>query len=245
MSRSRKEAGRERGARESLAQMLPLWSPEIKFVLLDMDGTLLDKYFDDYFWEHLVPEKYSEKYGITFGRAKDELLLKYRRHEGTLNWTDIDFWSRELDLDIPALKEQIKHLIEVHPHVEDFLGMLRRHRKKVFIVTNAHFKVLDLKLRKTNIGRYFDACITSFEMGYPKEDIRFWKNAKERLGFEEGRTLFIDDTEEILKTARGFGIRYVAFKARATSKKPPKASEEFLTITDFNELCHDIHLKVK
>jgi len=34
---------------------------DIKFVLLDMDGTLLDRYFDDYFWEHLVPEKYAEK----------------------------------------------------------------------------------------------------------------------------------------------------------------------------------------
>jgi FMN phosphatase YigB (HAD superfamily) len=30
---------------------------EIKYVLLDMDGTLLDKYFDDYFWEHLLPER--------------------------------------------------------------------------------------------------------------------------------------------------------------------------------------------
>lgn len=240
MSRSRKEAGgKGQGAKASLAQIVPLWGPEIKYVLLDMDGTLLDKYFDDFFWEHLVPEKYAEKYGITFGRAKEELLKKYKHHEGTLNWTDIDFWSAELDLDIPALKEQIKHLIEVHPHVEDFLVMLKRHRKKVFIVTNAHFKVLDLKLKKTNIGRYFDACITSFEMGHPKEDIRFWEKARERLGFEEARTLFIDDTEEILKTARSFGIRYVAFKARATSKKPPKTSKEFLTITDFNELCHE------
>ena len=46
---------------------------DIKFVLLDMDGTLLDKYFDDFFWEHLVPEKYAEKHTITFGKAKEEL----------------------------------------------------------------------------------------------------------------------------------------------------------------------------
>ena len=78
---------------------------DIKYVLLDMDGTLLDKYFDDYFWEHLVPEKYAEKHNISFGRAKEELLTKYNAHEGTLNWTDIDFWSSELRLDIPALKK--------------------------------------------------------------------------------------------------------------------------------------------
>ncbi len=223
--------------KNSLLSQIPLWGPEIKSVLLDMDGTLLDKYFDDYFWEHLVPEKYSEKHGMTFGKAKEELMTKYKHHEGTLNWTDIDFWSRELHLDIPALKEQIRHLIEVHPHVEDFLGTLRRHKKIVFLVTNAHFKVLDLKMKKTNIGKYFDSCITSFEMGYPKEDIRFWQKAENRLGFDKDRTLFIDDTEEILRTARKFGIRYIAFKAMATSKKSPKASKDFPTITDFNELC--------
>ena len=233
------QGGKGRRTNTSFSRIAPLWGPEIKYVLLDMDGTLLDKYFDDFFWEHLVPEKYAEKFGISFGKAKDELMKKYKHHEGTLNWTDIDFWSQELALDIPALKEQIKHLIEVHPHVEDFLRMLKRHRKKVFIVTNAHFKVLDLKLRKTDIGKYFDACITSFEMGYPKEDLRFWERAKERLGFAPERTLFVDDTEEILKTACAFGIRYIAFKARATSKKTPKASKEFPTIMDFKELCHE------
>jgi FMN phosphatase YigB (HAD superfamily) len=133
-----------------LRSVIPM--QEIRYVLLDMDGTLLDKYFDDYFWEHLLPEKFAEKKNISFGRAKEELLEKYRAHEGTLNWTDIDFWSREVQIDIPALKEQIKHLIEVHPHVEDFLKMLKRRRKKVFLVTNAHYKVLDIKLKKTEIG---------------------------------------------------------------------------------------------
>ncbi|GAB4420795.1 MAG: HAD-IA family hydrolase [Thermodesulfovibrionales bacterium] len=216
--------------------LIPLAGTDIKYVLLDMDGTLLDKYFDDYFWEHLVPEKYAERHGITFGRAKDELMKKYKHHEGTLNWTDIDFWSKELDLDIPALKEQIKHLIEVHPHVEDFLKILKRHKKRVFLLTNAHFKVLDLKMKKTNIGRYFDACITSFDMGYPKEDIKFWQKAEERLGFDREKTLFIDDTEEILRTARRFGIRYILYKARANSKERHRPSKEFPTIVDFKEL---------
>ena len=56
----------------NLKDKIPL--NEIKYVLLDMDGTLLDKYFDDYFWEHLVPEKYAEKNYITFGKAKEELF---------------------------------------------------------------------------------------------------------------------------------------------------------------------------
>jgi 5'-nucleotidase len=209
---------------------------DIDFVLLDMDGTLLDKYFDDYFWEHLVPEKYAEKHNITFGKAKEELMKKYKVHEGTLNWTDLDFWSTELSLDIPALKEQIRHLIEVHPHVEDFLRMLHKKKKKAFLVTNAHYKSIDLKFRKTLIGKHFDAVLSSFDAGYPKEDLRFWKEAEKRLQFDKGKTLFVDDTEEILKTAKEYGIRYILYKARSNSKTEPKKSNDFLHIMDFDEL---------
>ena len=209
---------------------------DIDFVLLDMDGTLLDKYFDDYFWEHLVPEKYSEKHNVTFGKAKEELMKKYKVHEGTLNWTDLDFWSTELSLDIPALKEQIRHLIEVHPHVEDFLRMLQKKKKKAFLVTNAHYKSIELKFRKTRIGKHFDAVLSSFDAGYPKEDLRFWKEAEKRLHFDKGKTLFVDDTEEILKTAKEYGIRYVLYKARSNSKTEPKKSNDFQHIMDFDEL---------
>lgn len=218
----------------SLQSLIPL--EEIKYVLLDMDGTLLDKYFDDFFWEHLLPGKYAEKKRITFGRAKEELLKKYQAHEGTLNWTDIDFWSREVEIDIPALKEQIRHLIEVHPHVEDFLKMLRRRRKKVFLVTNAHYKVLDIKLKKTEIGKYFDAALTSFEIGYPKEMVLFWEKAEKVLGFEKDRSLFIDDTVAVLKTAREYGIKYILHKTLASSKAEKSGDRGFLTLEDFRDL---------
>jgi putative hydrolase of the HAD superfamily len=212
---------------------------DIRYVLLDMDGTLLDRYFDDYFWEHLVPERYAEKHNITFGKAREELMKKYKIHEGTLNWTDLDFWSKELDLDIPALKEQIKHLIEVHPHVEDFLKMLRRQGKKVFLVTNAHYKAIELKLKKTRIGRYFDSVLSSFDAGHPKESHEFWKEVERRLGFVKDRTLFIDDTEEVLKTAKKYGIKYILYKARANSKVKPKKTNKFLQISDFRELIKE------
>jgi len=214
--------------------MIPL--KEINCVMLDMDGTLLDKYFDDYFWEHLVPEKYAERHRITFGRAKEELLSKYRAHEGTLNWTDIDFWSEELNLDIPSLKEQIQHLIEVHPNVETFLKRVRQEGKEIFLVTNAHYKVLDLKLKKTKIGKYFDKCITSAEIGYPKEMVAFWQKLEETIHFDKEKTLFIDDTSEVLKTAKAYGIRYLLLKTRASSRKEETPGSDFPVLSDFSEL---------
>jgi putative hydrolase of the HAD superfamily len=217
-----------------LQTIIPL--KEIRCVLLDMDGTLLDKYFDDFFWQHLLPEKYAEKNNITFGRAKEELFKKYKAHEATLNWTDIDFWSKEVDIDVPALKEQIKHLIEVHPRVEDFLKMLKLHKKKIFLVTNAHYKVLDIKLKKTQIGKFFNAAVTSFEIGYPKEHLEFWKKLQKKLGFEKDKTLFIDDTVEVLKTAKRFGIKYILHKANASSKSKTEITSEFPVVNDYGEL---------
>ncbi|UCF86633.1 MAG: GMP/IMP nucleotidase [Nitrospiraceae bacterium] len=212
---------------------------EIKYILLDMDGTLLDLYFDDYFWGHLVPEKYAEKHDITFGAAQEYLVRTYRRHEKTLNWCDLDFWSRELHLDIPALTEQVKHLVEVHPHVIDFLKMLRRRKKKIFLVTNAHYKSINVKFRKTQIGKYFDSVLSSFDTGHPKESVEFWQSAEKRLRFEKEKTLFIDDTEDVLKTAQGFGIKYLLFKAVANSKVEPSKSHAFTVISDFRELMQE------
>jgi putative hydrolase of the HAD superfamily len=222
---------------QKMPRTIPL--KDIKFVLLDMDGTLLDLYFDDYFWGHLVPEKYAEKHNITFGAAKDLLFKIYRSHEKTLKWTDIDFWSKELHLDIQALTEQIKHLIEVHPHVIDFLKMLRKYKKKVFLVTNAHYKAVNIKLKKTQIGKYFDSVLCSFDVGCPKESIEFWHRTEKLLKFDKEKTLFIDDTEDVLRTAKEYGIRYLLFKARANSKLEPRKSNEFLVITDFRELMQE------
>jgi putative hydrolase of the HAD superfamily len=216
---------------------------ELEHVLLDMDGTLLDRYFDDYFWDHLVPEKYAEKYNITFGKAKEELFKRYKAHEGTLNWTDIDFWSKELGLDILALKEQIRHLIEVHPHVEEFLKFLRGQKIKTFIVTNAHYKVLDMKMKKTDLGKYLTGAITSFEIGFPKERIEFWQRVEKRIGFQKEKTMLIDDTLEILRTAKEYGIKYLIYKAKSNSRIKPLHSSEFKTILDFSELISKCPLK--
>ena len=209
---------------------------DIKYVLLDMDGTLLDLYFDDYFWGHLVPEKYADKHNISFGAAREYLFKTYKSQERTLNWCDIDYWSRELDLDIPALKEQIRHLIEVHPHVIDFLKLMRKKKKKLYLLTNAHYKTIKIKFNKTQIGKYFDDILSSFNVGYPKEFIEFWERAEKRLGFEREHSLFIDDTEDVLITAREFGIKYLIFKAKASSRAEPKKTNQFPIIHDFREL---------
>jgi HAD superfamily hydrolase (TIGR01509 family) len=209
---------------------------DVTWVLLDMDGTLLDKHFDDYFWETLVPEEYARRQQMDLALARDLVFARYQSEEGTLNWTDIDFWSRELDLDIPALKEGIRHLIEVHPDTEDFLKFLRLKEKQVALVTNAHYKTLSLKMNHTGLLGYFDEVVSSFDLGSPKEEVRFWEILHDRLHFDGRHALLVDDNAEALAAARNFGIKYPYFKAKSSSRQDAADHPDFPSIESFHEL---------
>ena len=213
----------------------PLWE-NIDTILLDMDGTLLDKHFDDYFWEHYVPEIFAEKNDLTPLEARKELLARYKSIEGTLAWTDLDYWSEKLDLDIPAMKLKINHLIQVHPYVIDFLQYCKKLDKEVHLVTNAHSKTLDIKMRKTDIGSYFDRIVCSQDIGLPKEDPNFWDRLGALLGFDKQRTLLADDNENVLQAAQTYGMEVLIFVARPSSREDVLYSEKFPSIVYFKEL---------
>ena len=207
----------------------------IEFVLLDMDGTLLDKGFDDYFWETYVPKVYAEKYDISREDAHKVLMEKYKSQEGNLNWFDLDYWSEALGLDIVQLKEQISSLIRIHPDVPDFLEFLKKGNRKGFLVTNAHPKTIKLKLNKTGLGPYFTAVLSAFDVGVPKHSGRFWEKAGERLGFIRDKALFIDDEEVALEAASKYGIRYLLHKVNPGFREV-SSSNKFIQIAFFKEL---------
>ncbi|MCM2357288.1 MAG: GMP/IMP nucleotidase [Geobacteraceae bacterium] len=209
---------------------------DIDTVLLDMDGTLLDRHFDDHFWLEHVPRRYSGKYGVPLDQAKELLYGLFRSQENTLNWTDLDYWSERLGLDIPLLKREIDHLIAVHPFVVDFLLFAKRHSKGVYLVTNAHGKTLDLKMGKTRLGPYFDGIVSAHDLGLPKEDVRFWGKLREKVPFEPARTLLGEDSETNLATAAAYGIGYLVYVSRFSSTVTPQASARFASIHYFSQL---------
>jgi len=215
------------------------WS-EIQFVLLDMDGTLLDKSFDDYFWTEHVPQKFSEKNRIGLDEAKHLLYAGYRAQERTLRWTDVDYWSDQLGLDIVALKESVRDQVRVHAGVVSFLQFLRRQDRKVLLATNAHPKTVQIKLEQTALLPYFDKILCSSDIGAPKEEEAFWVGAQRAVGFETARSLFVDDNEEVLLAARAFGIRFLLFKSHASSQENEGRSGHFPSLKSFVEITPDL-----
>jgi putative hydrolase of the HAD superfamily len=209
---------------------------QIDTVFLDMDGTLLDLHFDNHFWLEHVPRRYAEARGLEIEAARKQLLSRYKDIEGTLEWYCIDHWSRELGLDIALLKEEVDHLIAVHPHVVDFLDRLRELGKRTVLVTNAHQKSLALKLDRTRLRGYLDAVVCSHDFGLPKEDPAFWDRLNQAEPFTRERTLFVDDSPSVLASARRHGIRWLLRVLRPDSKGEVREAEGYDAIHDFSEL---------
>lgn len=217
--------------------MLP-WST-IDTVLLDMDGTLLDLHFDNYFWQDYIVQRYADIHGLSLDEAGRRVLPRIRELAGTLNWYCLDFWSRELELDVVRLKREIDHLIAIHPYAEDFLHRMQG-RKSLILVTNAHRGSLDLKLERTGIERYFDAVVSSHDYRRAKEEPAFWQTLRDRLDFDPARTLLVEDNVRILDTARRFGIAHLLAITRPDSRAAPKSVDGYPAIEHFGELLADM-----
>ncbi|HVG02081.1 MAG TPA: HAD family hydrolase, partial [Nitrospira sp.] len=143
------------------------WS-QIDDVLLDMDGTLLDRHFDNFFFEEELPRRYAVKGGLTFDDARDRLMAMYRSVEGELAWTDLHYWTHRVGIDVVALHRELDHMIRFLPDAEAFLLALRRLGKRVTILTNAHRAGVDVKTAKTGLDLHVDRIVDAFEVGWLK-----------------------------------------------------------------------------
>lgn len=211
------------------------WS-EIDTVLLDMDGTLLDLHFDNHFWQVYVPEKFAERHGLEPDEAHRECFRRYSDKAGSLDWYCVDYWTEALNLDIASLKDELSHLIQVHPDVPEFLSAARAAGKRVVLVTNAHHKSLNLKMQRTGLEMHFDAIHSSHSFGLAKEAPAFWGRLQAAEPFDPARTLLADDSLPVLRSAATFGIRHLLAIRQPDTKLPPKNTEEFAAIDRFSEV---------
>lgn len=209
---------------------------KIDNVFLDMDGTLLDLNFDNHFWQEFVPLRFAQTNGLSLEDAKNQLAPRFRATEGQLEWYCLDYWSAQLALDLPALKLEVAGLIAILPHVVEFLDAVRTAGKRVVLVTNAHRKSLGLKMERTQMQHFFDRIISSHDYGHPKEAAEFWQQMQREEAFDPARTLMVDDSLPVLRSARRYGIAHLIAIRKHDTTKPSRQISEFPAIEDFREI---------
>ena len=219
--------------RDSGGPGTPLGAPQwhgIDTVLLDLDGTLLDLQFDNDFWRQRVPQAYAAARALSLEAAHAQLQPRFQACEGTLAWYCIDHWSRELQLDIAALKRAWAHDIRWLPGAREFLQRVRALGKRLVLITNAHPTTLAIKDAQTCVISHFDAGFSSHVFGAPKEQARFWRELAKVERFVPQRSLFVDDSLPVLRAARAAGIGLVYAVRRPDSSAAARAHAEFPSV---------------
>lgn len=211
---------------------------EIDDVLLDMDGTLLDRHFDNFFFEEELPRRYAALRALPFEEARERLIAMYRSVEGELAWTDLNYWTRRVGIDVVAMHKELDHMIGFLPGAEEFLRHLRQLGKRVTIVTNAHSTGVSVKVAKTGLDRYVNRIVDAFEVGYLKMRPEYWPNCQQLLSFDPSRTLFMDDDEGCLMAAKEFGVAHLVHSAKSSSQLPPAPLSQFFSIAGFAPLLN-------
>jgi HAD superfamily hydrolase (TIGR01509 family) len=205
------------------------WSA-IDTVLLDMDGTLLDLRFDTWFWQELIPSRYAAANGLELEETRELLGPKFVEIKGTLQWYCIDYWSRELKLDIGRLKREAQGVVGFLPGAQEFLSKLKDSGKRRVLITNAHPTTLAIKNEQVALRQYFDACYSTHTFEFPKEHAAFWPRLAAQERFEPQRTLFVDDSLSVLDAARDYGIEWLRAVRLPDSGRPPQHTGDYAAV---------------
>jgi 5'-nucleotidase len=211
------------------------WS-SIDTVLLDMDGTLLDLRFDNWFWQEHVPHLYGAERGLTAVEAWRVLEPKFHALRGCIEWYCVDHWSRELQLDIPAIKRMARERVGFLPGAQEFLSKLKASGKRRVLVNNAHPVTLAIKDERVGLTAYFDACYSTNAFQVPKESANFWPRLQAMEPFVPERTLFVDDSLPVLHAAQAFGIGWICAVRRPDSGQPPQNTGHYRSVNRVADL---------
>ena len=207
-------------------------------VLLDMDGTLLDRHFDNFFFEEELPRRYAVKQGLQFDASRERLMAMYRSVEGELAWTDLDYWTGRVGIDVVGMHRELQHMIGFLPGAQQFLEAVRAKGKRIVVLTNAHHTGVAVKSAKTGLDRYVDRIVDAFEVGYLKMRTEYCPACRRLVGFAPSRSLYVDDDESCLDAASRYGIAAIVHSAKSSSQLPPERSSNFPSVEHLSALLN-------
>ena len=206
-----------------------------KDLLIDLDGVILDTKYDNYFWQSYIPKIYAQRKNITDEDAINVTHAVFNYKRKTKDWYDIDYWSNILNIDIVEEKkksENIRRMSLIEGSL-DALKQLKNDGNNLYLITNAHRKTLEIKLKKFPINEYFVNIICSHELSYIKEDIQFWHILKNKIDVDLSKTILIEDTYDNIISGHHAGINSLIYISK---DEKPSDNIEVLQISTLSDI---------
>ncbi|WP_029322194.1 HAD family hydrolase [Butyrivibrio sp. AE3004] len=183
---------------------------EIKAVLFDLDGTLIDteKYYQ------IVWPKAVEHFGFSMTREQALQLRSLGRPfapQRFREWYGDDFNYSEVREYRKKLFEEIvaKEGIELKPGTKEILTYLRERGILISTATATDEERTERYLKKVGIFDYFDkiCCATMVKEGKPKPDIYIY--ASKQVGVPKESCIAVEDAPNGVRAAADSGIKTI------------------------------------
>ena len=90
-------------------------------------------------------------------------------------------------------------------------------------------------MKMSKIEGFFDEIISSHDFGIPKQQQKFWKELDKQIDFNKERSIFFDDSLDVLEAAAKFKIKNVIAISKPSTKIAKKNVPGFRNIENFGE----------
>lgn len=195
--------------------------------MFDMDGTLLDLAFDDFIWNHCLPERHAKKHQCSLEQSRQLLFQFYQQHQHTLPGYSSTYCTGKIGVDVLQLQHEHREKISARSGCHSLLEQLNAQGYRCWLLTNSDRAGLELKLENVELSRYFEVMISSEDLGHAKEDVAFWKKLQQLHPFDPAQVVFVDDTIAVLKGAEDFGISQLFSILQPSSTHPARVATAF------------------
>lgn len=184
----------------------------IQAVIFDLDGTLVDSMWiwnaiDREFLKSVNRELPDDLQQCIEGKSFYETAQFFKqRFELTQSVeTIMDTWNK-------MAFEKYETMVELKPHVLEFLKYLKKNQIKIGIATSNSRILTEAVLKKRNILKYFDVILTGCEVGAGKPAPDVYLNTAKKLGVKPSACLVFEDLTQGIMAGKNAGMRVCAVK---------------------------------
>ncbi|MEM0975933.1 MAG: phosphoglycolate phosphatase [Pseudomonadota bacterium] len=203
----------------------------VKAVIFDLDGTLLDSAPDIHacvnamLADYGLPPLSLDEVKSFIGKGVPTLVAQVlAARDAPQTVTQDEALARLLD----KYAQSNRALVRPYPGVETLLEGLAARGKHMGICTNRPKALTEELLRGLGLSEYFSAIVGGDTLPLPKPDPGPLKLCLEQLGVTPQETLFVGDSETDEKTAAALGMRFALFSGGYRKKDVAEFEAEFV-----------------
>jgi len=186
---------------------------KVRFISLDLDGTIVNRDYVDYFWLELVPTLYSERRGLSLEDAKREVQRQYDEiGPKDIRWYNPEYWFQRFGLDSGTLSWALEEAGRFVKPYRDALEFIEAVKGKVQLVLSTSASREFIKLvfaRVPELAQAFTHVFSSTsDFSLPGKPPEFYKAVLKQLGAEPSEIVHAGDDEEAdYRIPASLGIR--------------------------------------